>query len=64
MSYTSDIWLYPLQDWWKTVDVSKLLSNDCICLLRVYQTIIKIVLGGPGPVEGYGMGDCRLDATE
>ena len=35
-----------------------------ICLLRGYQTIIKIVPGVPGPVEGYGMGDCRLDATE
>ena len=20
MSYTSDIWLYPLQDWWRTVN--------------------------------------------
>ena len=46
------------------MDVSKLISNYCICLLRVYQTIIKIVPGGPGPVEGYGMRDCHPNATE
>ena len=27
-------------------------------------SVIKIVPGGTGPVEGYGMGDCCLVATE